>query len=121
MIQDGISFIAHDIQPRITDSSMNIFAPKDFPYPKLNQFVIYKCFILEFELFFSNFIFSDLDQFYYTLKCIAFCDDVSKITADNIEEVYESCMKIDKHTSSEFIKRTVFDDGTWYLRDKVVD
>ena len=104
-------------EENIADSTLDIWCEKDVvPHPKLTQYEIYKCFILRFELAFSGFVNPVVDLFHYTLKDIAFCDKIEGVTESNIEQCYRNGMVFDKHTSSEFVKLTTFDNGEWYIR-----
>lgn len=93
------------IEDCIKESTLDIWGIKSMFFPEINQYEIYKCFILKFEFSFAGFINSKVDCFHYTLKKIAYCDKIELVNADNIKEFFESGMIVDKHTSTEFVKK----------------
>lgn len=107
------------IEDSITESTLDIWCKKNIIFPKQVQNEIYKCFILEFDMAFSAFIHPEIDLFHYTLKNIYFCDRIIKINDNEINDIFENCIKVNKSNFPEFIKKVQFENGEWILRDVV--
>jgi len=76
-------------------SGIDIGFDKNEPLPEVLQYAIYKCYILEFELLFSNFMFQK-DHCRYTLKRIGYFENTEDIHEENIKEIFQNCPKYDK-------------------------
>jgi len=105
------------IEESIADSTLDIWCKKNIYFPKLVQREVYKCFILEFDMAFSAFIHTKVDLYHYTLKNVYLCNKINDMDKDNVNDILSSCIKIDKHTCSLFIKNTVYSKGMWHLKD----
>ena len=95
----------------IMESTLDIWGIKSMFFPETNQYEIYKCFILKYEFSFDGFVNSKIDLFHYTLQKISYCDRIERVNSNNIKEFFESGMIFDKHTSIEFIKKVIYEDG----------
>lgn len=100
----------------IMESTLDIWGVKSMFFPEINQYEIYKCFILKFEFSFAGFINPKVDLFHYTLKYIAYCDKVDEINVNNIREYFENSMILDKHAGIELIKKVIYENGNWFLK-----
>lgn len=104
------------IEDCIEESTLDIWTVKDIVFPETNQYEIYKCFILEFEFSFGGFINPNKDLFHYSFKNIVYCDKVGEVCEDNIRKYFENGMRLDIHTSSDYIKKVIYENGIWYLK-----
>lgn len=104
------------IEDCIKESTLDIWTTKNVFFPEINQYEVYKCFILKFEFCFGAFINSYVDLFHYTLKEIIYCDKVDEINANNIKIYFQNGLKLDDCTGSEFVKKVIYEDGSWYLK-----
>ena len=86
----------HIIKDHLAESTLDIWTSKDFKHPKLYQYKVYQNFILRYDLAFSGFINPVVDLFHYNLKDVVRCDEIDKITVNNIEEYFKTGTKINK-------------------------
>ena len=103
----------------IYNSTLDIWCKKELQHPKLIQYEVYKCFIMKYEFAYSGLFNPDVSLYHYTLKDIAYTDKINDFSGNDINAniFFENCLIIDRHGSSEFIKKVKYENGEWYLRD----
>lgn len=106
----------HIIKECLWESTLDIWSVKSVFFSEINQYEIYKCFILKFEFSFAGFMNPNVDLFHYMLKGIAYSDKVDKINANNIKTFYENSLILDGRIGSEFVKNVIYENGSWYLK-----
>ena len=107
--------IEMEIGETIKDSILNISGKKGMNFPKMLQYIIYKCFIIEFELFYSSFVEECQDIYCYTGKRIVFHENVEAVNENNIIEYLEKGRIIETIGLSGFIKKTEKINGEYCL------
>lgn len=103
------------IMDTIQNSFIDIRGNKKIPFPGYTLYAICKCFIIEFELSFCNFMSEDIDQFYYNGKRIAFYERISEVAEENVKECMEKGCMIEMYALAEFIRRVKLVNGVWCL------
>ena len=97
----------------VAESTIDIWS-EDNKKPETIQYVLYKCFILEFKLESSK-----ADQYHYVMNRLSFCNKDKEVTEDNIKDYFNNGILIDMYTSSAVVKYAVYEDGDWYISDTI--
>lgn len=93
----------------VAESTIDIWI-ENSQQPETIQYILYKCFILEFKLESGK-----ADQYHYVMNRLSFCNKDKEVTEDNIEKYFNNGILLDMHTSSSAVKYAVYEDGDWYL------
>lgn len=112
------------IEDNIYNSTLDIWCKKEVEHPRLIQYEVYKCFVLKYELAYSGFFHPEFDIFHYTLKSIAYTDNIDDFPIDSGDEnsleyanqFLENCRVLDRNIISEFMKNVECENGEWYMK-----
>jgi len=112
------------IEENIYNSTLDIWCKKEMQHPKLIQYEVYKCFVLKFELADSGFFHPEIDIFQYTLKCVAYAENIDEFpiyfsddeeSLELADQFFDNCKIIGKDVCSEFIKNVYYENEKWYI------
>ena len=99
----------------IRHSTLKIHCPKEFPM-ELTQYIICKCFIIEFDLLLLSTI-NKQDCYLYTGKEIRFCREPDLLTEENVKEIYDGCDEFRTLNFLEFLDNVTFKDGEFFYTE----
>ena len=99
----------------IANSALKISCPKDIPMD-FTLYVVCKCFILKFDLFFLN-TGNEKHCYFYAGKEIRFCRKPDLLTEENTEEIYNSCDEFRTLNFLSFLNGVEYESGDYFYKE----